>query len=184
MHTRAERACPTSIPTSPRCSWICLAPRGRSRGRKAKPHFCSRAKAAGQSCRICMRATGQPRPQHLIAALKRLEHASAVLVGDSGMQVTALAFDVLMTPGSHAVLMRQVYNKTRSYLAWLADRVGGRVTIVDDGDHEGLAAAITPETRFVFAETFTNPLVRAQDLDRAASGRHGAPRSRSRRCGW
>ena len=76
----------------------------------------------------------------LIAALKRLEHASAVLVGDSGMQVTALAFDVLMTPGSHAVLMRQVYNKTRSYLAWLADRVGGRVTIVDDGDHEGLAA--------------------------------------------
>ncbi len=102
----------------------------------------------------------------LIAALKRLEHASAVLVGDSGMQVTALVFDVLMTPGSHAVLMRQVYNKTRSYLAWLADRVGGHVTIVDDGDHEGLAAAITPETRFVFAETFTNPLVRAQDLDR------------------
>jgi cystathionine beta-lyase/cystathionine gamma-synthase len=102
----------------------------------------------------------------LIAAVKQLEHASAVLVGDSGMQVTALTFDVLMTPGSHAVLMRQVYNKTRSYLTWLADRVGGRVTIVDDGDHEALAAAITPETRLVFAETFTNPLVRAQDLDR------------------
>ena len=102
----------------------------------------------------------------LIAALKQLEQASAVLVGDCGMQVTALAFDVLMTPGSHAVLMRQVYNKTRSYLSWLAERVGGSVSIVDDGDYESLARAITPDTRFVFAETFTNPLVRAQDLER------------------
>src|SRR5690606_16784877 len=30
---------------------------------------------------------------------------------------------------------------------------------------EAIAAAIRPETRLVFAETFTNPLVRAQDLD-------------------
>jgi cystathionine gamma-synthase len=100
----------------------------------------------------------------LIARLKSLEAAGAVLVCDSGMQATALAFDVLMTPGAHAVLMRQVYNKTKTYLRWLADRVGGAVTIVDDGDHEALVAAIRPESRVVFAETFTNPLVRAQDL--------------------
>ena len=100
----------------------------------------------------------------LMARLKVLEAAGAVLVCDSGMQATALVFDVLMTPGAHAVLMRQVYNKTKTYLTWLAERVGGSVTIVDDGDHAALAAAIRPETRFVFAETFTNPLVRAQDL--------------------
>ena len=104
----------------------------------------------------------------LIAKLKTLEHATAALVCDSGMQATALAFDVLMEPGGHAVLMRQVYNKTRSYLEWMAARVGGSVTIVDDGDMAALAAAITPETRFVFAETFTNPLVRAQDFDALA----------------
>jgi cystathionine beta-lyase/cystathionine gamma-synthase len=101
----------------------------------------------------------------LIAKLKALEHASAALVCDSGMQATALAFDVLMEPGAHAVLMRQVYNKTRSYLEWMAARVGGSVTIVDDGDMAALAGAIRPETRFIFAETFTNPLVRAQDFD-------------------
>jgi cystathionine beta-lyase/cystathionine gamma-synthase len=101
----------------------------------------------------------------LIEKLKALEHASAALVCDSGMQATALAFDVLMEPGAHAILMRQVYNKTRSYLEWMAARVGGSVTIVDDGDQAALAAAITPNTRFVFAETFTNPLVRAQDFD-------------------
>ena len=101
----------------------------------------------------------------LIGKLKSLEHATSAVVCDSGMQATALAFDVLMEPGAHAVLMRQVYNKTRSYLEWLAARIGGSVTVVDDGDAEALAAAITPQTRFVFAETFTNPLVRAQDFD-------------------
>jgi cystathionine gamma-synthase len=100
----------------------------------------------------------------LIARLKALERAAAVLVCDSGMQATALAFDALMEPGAHAVLMRQVYNKTRSYLEWMTARLGGSITIVDDGDMAALASAIGPETRLVFAETFTNPLVRAQDF--------------------
>jgi len=101
----------------------------------------------------------------LIGKLKALEQASSAIACDSGMQATALAFDVLMEPGGHAVLMRQVYNKTRSYLERLAARIGATVTVVDDGDAEALAAAITPETRLVFAETFTNPLVRAQDFE-------------------
>jgi cystathionine beta-lyase/cystathionine gamma-synthase len=101
----------------------------------------------------------------LIARIKALEHSSSALVCDSGMQATALLFDVLLQPGSHAVLMRQVYNKTRVYLEWLAGRVGGSVTMVDDGDAEAIAGAIRPETRLIFAETYTNPLVRAQDLD-------------------
>jgi len=108
---------------------------------------------------------GTTATSELIGKLKALEHASSALVCDSGMQATALAFDVLMEPGAHAVLMRQVYNKTRSYLEWLAARVGGSLTIVDDGNMTALAEAIRPETRFVFAETFTNPLVRAQDFD-------------------
>jgi cystathionine beta-lyase/cystathionine gamma-synthase len=115
----------------------------------------------------------------LISALKQLEGAGAALVCDSGMQATALVFDVLMAPGGHAVLMRQVYNKTRSYLEWLAQRLGGEITIVDDGDLEGLASAIRPETRLIFAETYTNPLLRAQDLEAlrriASNGKQRAP---------
>ncbi len=114
----------------------------------------------------------------LIAKLQAIEHATSAIVCDSGMQATALAFDVLMEPGSHAVLMRQVYNKTRSYLEWMAVRLGGSVTVVDDGDMAGLAAALRSETRFVFAETFTNPLVRAQDLD-ALRGVIAAARERA-----
>ena len=115
----------------------------------------------------------------LIGKIKTLEHASSALVCDSGMQATALAFDALLQPGGHAVSLRQVYNKTRSYLEWMAARIGASISVVDDGDRAAIAAAITPQTRFIFAETFTNPLVRAQDFDMlreaVAEGRRVAP---------
>jgi cystathionine beta-lyase/cystathionine gamma-synthase len=115
----------------------------------------------------------------VLARLRELEQARAALACDSGMQATALAFDALLGPGQHAVLMRQVYNKTRSYLEWLAARVGGSVTIVDDGDWPAIENAIGAATAFVFAETFTNPLVRAQDIARLVAavraGRERAP---------
>jgi len=80
------------------------------------------------------------------------------------MQAIALVADVLLGAGGHAVVMRQVYNKTRTFLEKSAQRIGARVTLVDDGDLAGLAAAIRPETQLVLAETFTNPLTRAQDI--------------------
>jgi cystathionine beta-lyase/cystathionine gamma-synthase len=100
----------------------------------------------------------------LIAALRALEAARCAAVVDSGMQAVAVVADAVLGQGAHAVVMRQVYNKTRTYLEWCTRRLGGDVTIVDDGDPAALAAAIRPATRLVLAETFTNPLMRAQDI--------------------
>jgi len=104
----------------------------------------------------------------LIQKIKQIENAKSALVCDSGMQATALVFDVLMRPGAHAIVMRQVYNKTKTYLRHLAEKLNGSVTIVDDGDFDALRRAIGPKTVLVFSETFTNPLVRAQDLEKLA----------------
>jgi len=105
----------------------------------------------------------------LLRKIRKLEGASAALACDSGMQATAIVFDVLMKPGCHAVLHRQVYNKTAKYLDWLCERSQCEFTIVDDGDLPGLKTAIRPETRMVFAETYSNPLLRALDLDAVPS---------------
>jgi cystathionine beta-lyase/cystathionine gamma-synthase len=105
-----------------------------------------------------------PGGTQLIGALRTLEGARAALVTDCGMQAVALVTDVLLQAGGHAVVMRQVYNKTRTFIEHSARRVGAQLTLIDDGDHAALAAAIRPETRMVFAETFTNPLTRAQDI--------------------
>jgi O-succinylhomoserine sulfhydrylase len=112
---------------------------------------------------------GTPGTSELITALRRLEGARAAIVTDSGMQAVALVTDVVLQAGGHAVVMRQVYNKTRTFIEHSARRVGAQITLVDDGDHAGLAAAIRPETRLVFAETFTNPLTRAQDVPALAA---------------
>lgn len=105
----------------------------------------------------------------LIAQIRELEQANCAVVCDSGMQATALCFDALLGPGDHAICMRQVYNKSRGYLEWLSQRLGGSVTVVDDGDHDALAEAIRGNTKLIFAETFTNPLMRAQDPRRLGS---------------
>ncbi len=99
----------------------------------------------------------------LLEWVRETERAPGAILTDCGMQATALLFDALIKPGAHAVMMRQVYNKSRKYLEWLCERVGGQLSVVDDGELEALRAAIRPETTLVFAETFTNPLVRAQD---------------------
>lgn len=101
----------------------------------------------------------------LIGRIRELEAARCALVCDSGMQAAAIVFDVLLEPGSHAVVHRQVYNKSSRYLSWLCERVGAELTVVDDGDRDALRRAIQPRTTLVFAETYTNPLLRALDLE-------------------
>ena len=100
----------------------------------------------------------------LIRELRALEHARCAIVTDCGMQAVALVVDALLAPGTRAVVMRQVYNKTRAFFEASARRVGATVEFVDDGDLEALAAALRSGARLVFGETFTNPLGRAQDI--------------------
>jgi cystathionine beta-lyase/cystathionine gamma-synthase len=99
----------------------------------------------------------------LIAKVSLLEGGASVILTDCGMQACALLFDVLLRPGAHAIMLRQGYNKTRKYLEWTASRLGGSVAIVDDGDYPGIESAIREDTVLIFAETYTNPLLRAVD---------------------
>ncbi len=107
---------------------------------------------------------GTPNTARLIGSIRALEGARAAFVTDCGMQAFALVVDALLAPGDHAIVLRQVYNKTKTFLEWTAKRIGATITAVDDGDPTAVAAAITPKTKLVFAETFTNPLMRAQDI--------------------
>ncbi|MDX2091111.1 MAG: aminotransferase class I/II-fold pyridoxal phosphate-dependent enzyme [Kofleriaceae bacterium] len=107
---------------------------------------------------------GTPGTTRLITALRGLEQARCAVVTDSGMQALALVADVLITSGAHGIVMRQIYNKTRTFFEWSAKRAGATITLVDDGDLDALRVTLTSATRFVLAETFTNPLMRAQDV--------------------
>jgi len=102
----------------------------------------------------------------LLGKVSALEGGAAAILTDCGMQACALLFDALLGPGRHAIMLRQGYNKTRKYLEWSAARLGGSVSIVDDGNYEEIESAIRDNTVLVFAETYTNPLLRAVDPGR------------------
>lgn len=102
----------------------------------------------------------------LIRRVRELEGAKAALLTDCGMQAVALVADVLLPPGGHVLCMRQVYNKSRTFLEKLTTRLGGDCSVLDDGDWPALDAALRPESALLFCETFTNPLLRAQDVPR------------------
>ena len=121
---------------------------------------------------------GTPGTAELIAALRELEAARCALVADCGMQAVALVADAAIAAGAHVIAMRQVYNKTRAFFETTARRVGATLALVDDGDHAALAAALREGTRLVFAETFTNPLGRAQDVPALAALVHRVPGAR------
>lgn len=107
----------------------------------------------------------------LLQRVRALEGAAAAVLTDGGMQACALLFDAVLERGDHAVCARGVYNKTKAYLGRLTTLLGGELTLVDDISYQGLSAALRPETRLLFLETFTNPLMRAVDpeaLGRAA----------------
>lgn len=146
---------------------------------EAKAAFLLAAEGAWSELPHLYARYGTPGTTHLIGALRELEGARCALVTDCGMQAFALVADVLLDRGGHAVMLRQVYNKTKTFLEWSCRRLGGSVTIVEDGDPTAVAAAVTPETRLVFAETFTNPLMRAQDIPALAAAVASAnPRAR------
>jgi cystathionine beta-lyase/cystathionine gamma-synthase len=143
--------------------------RGVVSWQEAKAAFIVRGDGAWSELPPLYARYGTAGTSELIAELRKLEHAACGFVTDCGMQAVALVSDVTIGHGAHVIAMRQVYNKTRSFFETTAKRVGATLTLVDDGDYDALAAALRPDTKMVFAETFTNPLGRAQDIPRLIS---------------
>lgn len=103
--------------------------------------------------------------RELIAAICSLENARGVVVTDCGMQATAIVMDTLLKPKDHAIISRQVYNKSKAYLDWSAQRIGVRPQVVDEVTPDVLREKANKDTVLVFTETFSNPLMHALDLE-------------------
>lgn len=75
----------------------------------------------------------------------------------------------LLSEGDHVVCGENVYGGTHRQMTHIWSRLGLRFTFVDPGDLDAVAAAVTPRTRLVYAETPTNPMMRLCDLSGTAA---------------
>ena len=101
---------------------------------------------------------------------KALEEAVAELEGgvqgfafSSGMAAIASIFLLLKT-GDHIIAPADVYGGTFRVLTSLFRRWGLTHTFVNMTKTDEVEGAITPQTRMIFAETPSNPLLRITDL--------------------
>ena len=85
----------------------------------------------------------------------------------SGMSAIA-ALMTLVRAGEHVVFSRNVYGGTYRFVTQVLDRYDVRSSWVDSRDLDQVRAAILPETRMIYVETPTNPMMEVTDLAGAA----------------
>ncbi|HSW11839.1 MAG TPA: cystathionine gamma-synthase [Solimonas sp.] len=82
----------------------------------------------------------------------------------SGLAASATLLD-LLEPGAHIVASDDLYGGTfRLFTRVRAKSAGLQVSYVDMSDVANVAAALRPETRLIWVETPTNPMLKLADL--------------------
>jgi cystathionine gamma-lyase len=110
-----------------------------------------------------------PTRDALQAAVANLEGGGAGFAFASGMAASATVLE-LLDSGSHVVAMHDLYGGSYRLLENVRKRSAGHsVSFVDLTDASALEAALRPNTRLVWVETPTNPLLKVVDLTAVAS---------------
>jgi cystathionine gamma-lyase len=113
--------------------------------------------------------THNPTRDALQAAVANLEGGIAGFAFASGMAATATLLE-LLDAGSHIVAMNDLYGGSYRLLENVRKRSAGHtVSFVDLSDLAALEAALRPQTRLLWVETPTNPLLKLVDLSAAAA---------------
>jgi cystathionine beta-lyase/cystathionine gamma-synthase len=93
-----------------------------------------------------------------------LEGAEAGVACASGMGATTALLLGLLQAGDHLVAARDLYGSTSAFLRDEGRRLGVDAEFVDATDASAVLGALRAETRAVFVEALSNPLLRLVDL--------------------
>jgi cystathionine gamma-synthase len=118
--------------------------------------------------------SGNPTRTALETCLAALEAGRRGLAFASGLAAEDTLVRTVCRPGDHVVIPNDAYGGTYRLFARVAERWGIHWTAAPLQDLEAAAAAITPETRLVWAETPTNPLLGIADIAGLADLAHRA----------
>jgi cystathionine gamma-synthase len=118
--------------------------------------------------------SGNPTRTALETCLAALEQGSRGLAFASGLAAEDTLLRTVLTPGSHVVVPDDAYGGTYRLFAKVLERWGVAHTAAALHDLDAVRAAVTPQTKLVWAETPTNPLLGIADISALASIAHDA----------
>ena len=105
-----------------------------------------------------------PNQVRLAEKLAALEGADAAIFLASGMGATALAHMAMLRPGDHLLASDWIYGGTRRLFNEEFGKLGIEVTFVPPDNQRNWRLQVRKNTRVIFVETPTNPLMRVLDI--------------------
>ena len=118
---------------------------------------------------------GNPTIRALEEKVAALEGGEAALATSAGMAAISSAILGYVKAGDHAVAARSLYGAAYNFLNKKLPRMGASATFVESTRVEDFEKAIRPNTRLIYFETPSNPVL--EILDIAALARLGRSRS-------
>src|SRR5438094_6193705 len=115
--------------------------------------------------------SGNPTRAALEECLAALEDARHCLAFASGLGAESTLM-LLFSPGDHIVYMEDVYGGTFRLFDKVLKRFGLTFTAVDASDVNKVEDAMTGDTKMVWLESPTNPLLRIVDIDAVSEIAH------------
>ena len=116
---------------------------------------------------------GNPNRGQLEDILTTLEGGAACAAFSSGSAASASVFQALGS-GDHVIAPNDCYHGTRTILRDVFGRWGLEVTFTDVTAPEHVEQAIRPNTRLVWVETPSNPMLKVTDIRRTVEIAHEA----------
>lgn len=106
-----------------------------------------------------------PSNLHLGEALAAMEGTETANVAASGMGAITPTLLQLCKAGDHVVSSRTIYGGTYAFLKNFTPRLGIDTSFVDITNLDAVEAAITKNTKVLYCESVSNPLLEIADLD-------------------
>ena len=117
--------------------------------------------------------TENPNRRSLERCLTELEGGAAAAAFSSGQAATFSVFQAFAA-GDHVILPDDAYFGTRKLLVDILGRFGVEASVVDLTDLDLVRGAVRPNTRLIWVETPSNPLLKITDITAVAEIAHAA----------
>jgi methionine-gamma-lyase len=115
---------------------------------------------------------GNPTVRCLELKIADLEGMEASVALSSGMSAVSSVLLTLLADGGHLIASDQLYDLTSDFLREDLATLGGSASFIDLSDADAIWHAITPQTRAIYVEPFSNPLLRVADIGMLARIAH------------
>src|ERR1044072_9074000 len=116
--------------------------------------------------------TANPTRTALEECLAALEGGAHALAFPSGMAAADVALRALCRPGDHVIITHDAYGGTFRLVDMVLKHWGVEHTAVNLSDVDAARAAIRPNTKVIWCETPTNPLLAVADIAALAGLAH------------